>query len=206
MTIIERKFLSKIQRRIGPKRYITQAIIDGIKIIIKERLYREENKYYISCILNILVAFTIWELLPINFYYQELNINMDILLYLILASINVYPIIYGGIGSNNKYTLLSVIRGINQLISYEINITIGIITLIFLSRNFNIMDICLTQIDYFYFNPLFFLLFFSFLAETNRIPFDLLEAESELIGRFNYRIWKYRIYINIYYWIFYDNN
>lgn len=114
---------------------------------------------------------------------------MDIFLYLILASLNVYPIIYGGIGSNNKYTLLSVIRAINQLISYEINITIGVITIIFLSRNLNIMDICITQIDYSYFNPLFILLFFSFLAETNRIPFDLLEAESELIGRFNYWIW-----------------
>lgn len=149
----------------------------------KERIYFEEKKYYIACIINIIITIIIWEILPINNNYQELIINMDILFYIILSTLNIYPIIYGGLGSNNKYTIISVIRGINQVISYEINITIIIISIIYLSQTYNIINIINNQIDFTFLNPLVLIFFISLLAESNRIPFDLLEGESEIVGR-----------------------
>lgn len=206
ITIIERKLLSFLQRRYGPKRYILQAIIDGIKIIIKERIYIKDMKYYISSIYSLIISIIIWEILPINYKYNEINIKYTIILFVLLSSLNIYPIIYGGIGSNNKYTMLSIIRGINQLISYEINITITIISIIYLSKSFNLHDIYLSNLDNYIFLPIFLILFISLLAESYRLPFDFLEGESEIVGRKNYRICKYRIYINIYNRIFYDYN
>ena len=118
---------------------------------------------------------------------------------------NIYPIIYGGIGSNNKYTMISVVRAINQLISYEINIAIILICIFCLSKSFNFNYILLSHIDFTNFNRLFFILFISFLAESYRIPFDFLEGEKWNSRRKNNRICKYRIYFNIYKRIFNDN-
>lgn len=73
LTIIERKLLSKIQRRKGPRRIILQGIIDGIKVILKERIYRESYKYNISIYINIIIIVILWELLPISFTYKEIN-------------------------------------------------------------------------------------------------------------------------------------
>jgi NADH-quinone oxidoreductase subunit H len=184
LTIIERKLLSRYQRRKGPYRFIFQAILDGIKGLTKERIKREENKYYNAVWLNLFISLVLFELLPISYTYRELNINLDFLFFIILSALNFYPIIYTGLSSNNKYTLFGVIRGINQLISYEINITLILISIIYSSNSFNIINIYISQIDTnnLFMFPFFFFFFFSFLAESNRIPFDLLEAESEIVA------------------------
>ena len=110
--------------------------------------------------------------------------NRDILIYVILASLNFYPIIYSGISSNNRYSIDGTIRGINQLISYEINITIIIISMIIINKQYNFIDIMNNQIDTsnIYILPFILIFFISVLAESNRIPFDLLESENEIVG------------------------
>lgn len=104
--------------------------------------------------------------------------------------------------------MLSIIRGINQLISYEINITITIISIIYLSKSFNLHDIYLSNLDNFIFFPIFLILFISLLAESYRLPFDFLEGESEIVGG---RITEYAsieftlIYITEYFMIIINN-
>lgn len=182
MTIIERKLLSKIQRRKGPRRIILQGIIDGIKVILKERIYRESYKYNISIYINIIIIVILWELLPITHQYKEININLELLIYLILSSFNFYTIIYSTLYSNNKYSIQALIRGINQLVSYEVNISIIIISIIVLIKDFNLYNYIQIDSKNIYLIPFFIILFISLLAESNRIPFDLLEGESELVA------------------------
>ena len=184
VTIIERKLLAKIQRRKGPRRFILQAIIDGIKVITKERIYRENILFYISLFINLFLIILLFEFLPISTLYKEINYKLEILVYILISSFNFYTIIYSSLFSNNKFSLQALIRGINQLVSYEINISVILLSFIILTNSYNYIDILLDQIDSFnfFFFPFFLILFISLLAESNRIPFDLLEGESELVA------------------------
>lgn len=184
LTIIERKLLSRIQRRIGPYRIFTQAILDGIKSITKERIFKESPFFYFFIFCNLFFTCLIWFLLPSNPSFLNFPLNFNIIFYLIFSAINFYPLIFMGLSSNNLFSWLAIIRGINSLISYEVNLSIIIIGFILILHSFNFEDYFYLQIDfpnYFYF-PLLFLFFISLLAESNRIPFDLLEAESELVS------------------------
>jgi|LakMenEpi03Aug12_release.lakeMendotaPanAssembly.Ray.scaffolds.fasta_scaffold643516_1 NADH:ubiquinone oxidoreductase subunit H len=150
----------------------------------KERIYRENILYYISLLINLILIILLFELLPISPFYKEINYKIEILGYIIISSFNFYTIIYSTLYSNNKYSIQALIRGINQLVSYEINISIILLSFIILSHSFTFIDIILYQIDSLniYYLPLFIILFISLLAESNRIPFDLLEGESELVA------------------------
>lgn len=147
---------------------------------MKTRILKNNILFYISPILNILICIFTILILPFNLFNIDFHFNFNIFIYLILTSFNFYSIIYSGITSNNTYSLIGLMRGINQLISYEINIIIILLTILFLNFNFN-FDY---TINIEFHNPyfLFLLLFICYLAESNRTPFDLLEGESEIIA------------------------
>ena len=183
--------MGRMQRREGPtaigKYGIIQPIMDGIKLISKESIIPSStNKlYYIgSPIISILLSMIIFGIIPI---YNKYTINKEnsILLILAILSINIYSVLYGGWGSNSKYSIIGSIRSISQLISYEISIGIIIMSIIYINKEHIINKIIYKQIyipNIIILFPIFIFLFISIIAETNRPPFDLPEAESELIA------------------------
>lgn len=191
ITLAERKIMGRMQRREGPMtegRYgIIQPILDGVKLIMKESIIPvQSNKmiYIISPIISFFLALIIFAIFPIynNIY---ITYNTSILYILAILSINIYSIIYGGWGSNSKYSKIGSMRSISQLISYEISIGIIIMSIIRINKSQLINNIIYKQIympNIIILFPLLLLLFITVLAESNRPPFDLPEAESELIA------------------------
>jgi NADH-ubiquinone oxidoreductase chain 1 len=193
-TLGERKILSEIQRRKGPNIIgyygLLQPIIDGLKLLVKECIYpqKSESFYYIlaplyTLILNIII----WAIIPFNNNIIIYDIYFSILFILAITSLTIYGILYGGWASNSKYSFIGSLRATSQLISYELSIGIIYISIISLNNTFNLIDIIYSQIiikNIFILLPIAILLLITILAETNRTPFDLLEAESELVAGF----------------------
>jgi NADH-quinone oxidoreductase subunit H len=126
--------------------------------------------------------------LPIDNNIVIADISLGILFIFALSSLNVYSIIISGWASNSKYALMGALRSAAQLISYEISIGLIVMPVLLLARSANLTHIVLVQQDMYFIIPLFpffILFFFCILAETNRIPFDLPEAESELVSGYN---------------------
>lgn len=193
ITLGERKILSSIQRRIGPNivgyNGLLQPIIDGIKLLIKEILIPQQAIfiiYIIGPICTLILALIIWIYIPINNNRGILWENEYGIIYILtISSLSVFISLYSSWSSQSKYTYIGTIRSISQLISYEVSMGIIILNLIILSHSFNLLDFIYSQIYINYIIPLFpiFILFFiSIVAETNRPPFDLSEAESELVA------------------------
>lgn len=191
ITLAERKIMGRMQRREGPtvigKYGILQPIMDGIKLIMKESIIPKQTiklYYIISPIISIFLSLLIFSILPIYNYYTLLPQN-SILIILAILSINVYTTLYGGWSSNSKYSIIGSIRAISQLISYEISIGVIIMSIIWINKEQIINKIIYKQIylpNILLLFPIFILLLISAIAETNRPPFDLPEAESELIA------------------------
>ena len=182
-----------MQRRVGPDkvgRYgILQPIIDAVKLLIKEILIpKQVNKiiYMTGPIITLILALIIWIPIPIWGYKGILIENEYSIIYILaISSISVYVLLYSGWASNSKYTFIGTVRAIAQLISYEVSIGIIIMGVVILADSLNVMKIEYSQIYVPLIMPLFpiFILFIiSAIAETNRPPFDLPEAESELVG------------------------
>lgn len=192
ITLAERKIMGSMQRRVGPNIVgiygILQPISDGIKLIIKEIIIpQQSNKlyYFIGPILILTFNFIIWVPFPFIFGIQIQDLNNGILYILAISSLSVYLLLYSGWSGNSKYAFIGSLRSIAQLISYEVSIGIIIMSVIIISRSFNLNEIILHQIyisNLIPLLPIFILFFISILAETNRPPFDLPEAESELIA------------------------
>lgn len=193
ITLAERKVMGAMQRRKGPNIVgvygILQPIVDGIKLFIKEILIpQQSNKinYIIGPIITLMLALIIWIPIPINnlssVIYEN---NYGIIYILAISSLSVYILLYTGWSSNSKYTFIGAIRAIAQLVSYEVSIGIIIMSIIILNDSFNLLKIIYNQIyipNILILLPLFILFIISALAETNRPPFDLPEAESELVA------------------------
>lgn len=192
ITLAERKVMGAMQRRIGPNIIgyygILQPIIDGIKAGIKEIIIpQQSNRIYflIGPIIVLTLCLIIWVPIPFKLGEQIEENNYGILYILAISSLTVYILLYSGWSSNSKYAFLGSLRSIAQLISYEVSIGIIIMSVLLLSNSFNLNYLILQQIflpNIFPLFPIFFLFFISILAETNRPPFDLPEAESELIA------------------------
>lgn len=193
LTLGERKIMGLMQRRIGPNRVgyygIIQPIIDGIKLIGKEIIiprYSTKKELLIGPIIILIIVLIIWIPIPlIENKYIIIDFNYSILYILAISSLNVYIYIFSGWSTFSKYAYIGSLRSIAQLISYEVSIGIILFSIGYLNNNFNINNIILNNIYIPFIFPLFpiFILFlFSILAETNRPPFDLPEAESELIA------------------------
>lgn len=193
ITLSERKVMASMQRRIGPDKVgiygIIQPIADGVKLFIKEILIPQQvdKRYYIfGPIFIFLFSIIIWIPLPINnFKGILLSLPYSILYFLAISSLSSYILLYTGWSSNNRYTIIGALRGVNQIMAYEVGIGIILMNVIVLAQSFNLLDILYSQIEIPYLFPLFpisLLFLISAIAETSRPPFDLTESESELVA------------------------
>lgn len=195
ITLSERKVMGAMQRRKGPNIVgvygIIQPIIDGVKLIIKEILIpQQSNKinYIIGPTITLILSLIIWIPLPIGNltgYYKENNYS--IIYILAVSSISAFILLYTGWASNSKYTFLGAIRSIAQLISYEVSFGIILLNVMLTpgGSSFNLLTIVYNQLfipNFIFLFPILILFIISSLAETNRPPFDLPEAESELVA------------------------
>jgi NADH-quinone oxidoreductase subunit H len=194
-TLAERKILASIQRRRGPAVVglwgLGQALADGLKLLLKETILPSTSNLIIftmAPILTFLLAIMGWAVIPFGEGLVLSDLNVGILYIFAVSSLGVYGIITSGWASNSKYAFLGALRSTAQMVSYEVSIGLIIINVLICVGSLNLSTIVLAQENIWYIIPLFpvFLMFFiSALAETNRAPFDLPEAEAELVAGYN---------------------
>ena len=189
---LDRRVWGLVQKRRGPNVVgpfgLFQTIADALKYIFKEIIIpASANKiiFILAPIVTMTLALVAWAVIPMSETFVLADINVGILYLFAVSSLGVYGIIMGGWSSNSKYPFLGAIRSAAQMVSYEVSIGIIIINVLLCVGSLNLSDIVLAQKDFWYVLPLFpmFVIFFiSALAETNRPPFDLPEAEAELVA------------------------
>jgi len=194
-TLAERKILGAIQRRRGPNVIgvygLLQPLADGFKLLVKETILPSNaNKFIfvLSPIITFVISLMGWAVIPYNKYAVLADLNVGILYLLAISSLGVYGIIMSGWSSNSKYAFLGALRSTAQMISYEVSIGFIISTIVICCGSFNLQIIIESQKYIWFvipFFPLFLIFFVSALAETNRHPFDLPEAEAELVSGYN---------------------
>jgi len=194
-TLAERKTLASIQRRQGPNIVgfygSLQPLADGLKLFLKETIvpYKSNSLIFILApILTFTISLITWSVIPIGKFSVIADINIGILYLLAVSSLGVYGIIMSGWASNSKYAFLGSLRSAAQMISYEVSIGLILVSVLIFVGSFNLSDIVNAQQEVWYAIPLFplFIMFLiSMLAETNRPPFDLPEAEAELVSGYN---------------------
>ena len=200
LVLAERKLLGFITQRKGPNRVgfwgILQTLADAFKLLCKENITPEKSDKFLFNLAPILVfvpMFAALGILPYSSEFTFVNTSTNVILYLILAAFPVLSIFLAGWASNNKYSLMGAARSIAQVLSYELPITFVILSIVVLASSMNLTGITLAQTSkfglfgWFVFPCMlgFLILFTSILAELNRCPFDLPEAESELICGYN---------------------
>jgi len=188
----DRRVWGFVQKRRGPNVVgpfgILQTLADALKFIFKEIIIpASANKviFVLAPIITLTLALTAWAVIPFSDEMVLSNINVGILYLFAVSSLSVYGIIMGGWASNSKYPFLGAIRSAAQMVSYEVSIGIIIVNVLLCVGSLNLNKIVLAQENVWFIFPLFpmFVVFFiSALAETNRPPFDLPEAEAELVA------------------------
>lgn len=194
-TLAERKLLAVIQRRRGPNVIgvygLLQPLSDGLKLLVKEIILPSNSNqtlFLIAPMLTFIISLLGWAVIPFDKYATLAEINLGILYILGISSIGIYGIIISGWASNSKYAFLGALRSTAQMISYEVSLGFIIIVVAVCCESFNINQIVYFQQSVWFiipFLPLFLIFFISGLAETNRHPFDLPEAEAELVSGYN---------------------
>ena len=189
---LDRRVWAFVQKRRGPNVVgpfgLLQSLADALKYIFKEIIIpSSSNKiiFILAPIVTMTLALVAWAVIPFGENFVLSNINVGILYLFAVSSLGVYGIIMGGWASNSKYPFLGAIRSAAQMVSYEVSIGIIIINVLVCVGSLNLSDIVLAQEKIWFVFPLFpmFVIFFiSALAETNRPPFDLPEAEAELVA------------------------
>ncbi len=189
---LDRRVWAFVQKRRGPNVVgpfgLLQSLADALKYIFKEIIIpASSNKviFILAPIITMTLALISWAVIPFSEDFVLADINVGILYLFAVSSLGVYGIIMGGWASNSKYPFLGAIRSAAQMVSYEVSIGIIIINVLLCVGSLNLSDIVMAQEKIWYVIPLFpmFVIFFiSALAETNRPPFDLPEAEAELVA------------------------
>jgi len=194
-TLVERKVLAAFQRRRGPNVIglygLLQPLADGFKLLIKESVIPSSSNKFLfiaSPILTFVISLLGWGVIPFSEYSVIAELNLSLLYILAISSLGVYGIILSGWSSNSKYAFLGALRSTAQMVSYEVSMGFILLTVVLICGTFDLIRITLFQQSFWFvipLAPLAVIFFISALAETNRHPFDLPEAEAELVSGYN---------------------
>lgn len=192
---LERKVIARMQDRIGPNRVgghfgLGQTVADVGKLLTKELVTpfgADKLSYNIAPFLIVMTALLMWAVMPFTANMVGVDLNIGLFYILSISSVSVVCVLLAGWGSNNKYALLGAFRAVAQLVSYEVPMVISLLIPIILSRSMSLNTIVEAQVlPYLFVVPVSAIIFYiSALAETGRTPFDLLEAESEIVAGFH---------------------